>query len=134
MIVRIMLCAVLSISLAGIPSAAEAKVSKPKISRQVAELGSQLEALRVRYQRLADQYTERAETADEPAPYTNVAQRFTVFAARATTLKAELESVRTASALSTVRQRKVRLHQSAAKALRDMLKVTRQEPVTSATP
>lgn len=104
---------------------AEAAPVPKRITTQVKQLKNELDELRARYENRAAYYAERADTDQDTTPYRKLYERFTLLAARAASLRAELEGVRTAGDLSAIRRKKVKLHQSATASLRTFMESTR---------
>ena len=99
------------------------------ITVQVKNLDTELRELQERYRTRAAYYATRAKSADQPAPYEKLYERFTTFAANAGALRSELKTVRTSKDLSKIRGKKIKLHQSASRALQNLMKETAQNTV-----
>jgi hypothetical protein len=119
----VMLMVTLTVGLA-VPQQAHA-VPK-RIAEQVKNLDTELRDLQDRYRSRATYYATRAKSADQPAPYEKLFERFTTFAANAGSLRSELKTVRTSKDLSKIRAKKIKLHQSASRALQNLMKETAQ--------
>jgi hypothetical protein len=102
------------------PITAEAATPK-KPTTAAAQMVAELNKLQLRYEKAAELYQRRSERMEDPAPYLKAAEQLTLLAARTGALKTEAQKVRTTSALSSVRKKKIKLHTTASTLYRSLL-------------